>query len=219
MFIFLIDSFLGNFYRHLVTFYWSHCLSRTAQPKRAKLWTRARRSNEPSRRAVVVEISSKNISPGQSVQQEFGPEEDYIFEPFFIREIRREDRRLYKTTFRSNIESVKWRWREPQWSLTPNNNNSSKKVFLKFWTATIIRLKFISRSNWENSKGHLKWLWGKKRFSLTKLTRYYLLWVPTATIVAALGSPMLVDPAPSQWRSPSYSISTVIGSIWIRTLY
>ena len=24
--IFLVESFLGNFYRHLATFYWSHCL-------------------------------------------------------------------------------------------------------------------------------------------------------------------------------------------------
>ena len=24
--IFLVKSFLGNFYKHLVTFYWSHCL-------------------------------------------------------------------------------------------------------------------------------------------------------------------------------------------------
>ena len=36
--IFLVKSFLGNFYRHLVIFFWSHCCWVSANPFRYKLF-------------------------------------------------------------------------------------------------------------------------------------------------------------------------------------
>ena len=39
-FMFPVESFLGNFYRHLVTFYWSHCTSAKISSKKLRKWLR-----------------------------------------------------------------------------------------------------------------------------------------------------------------------------------